>query len=58
MKTNRYLTILARDDWEAVAGFRLRSWAMPLLITFTPNLYELAIGPFYIAHEKLRKFPF
>lgn len=43
-------------DW--FFGVRLRSWALPLLITWTPNLFEIAIGPLFLAREPAEHFPF
>jgi hypothetical protein len=37
---------------------RLRSWALPLLVTCTPELFEVAIGPFFLANEKSKELPF
>lgn len=45
-----------RGRWAA--GIRLRSWALPLLITFTPTLFEIAVGPLFVARETPQTLPF
>lgn len=46
-------------EWGAWAiGFRTRSWALPLLITWTPDLFEIAIGPIFLAREEKKEMPF
>ena len=53
-----FAKILQKDtQFEVEMGARLRSWALPLLITWTPSLQELAIGPFYISRAR-RAIPF
>ena len=42
----------------AEIGVRLRSWALPALVTFTPTLWEIAVGPFFVAWEKRGELPF
>ncbi len=44
------------EDWAV--GLRLRSWALPLLVTWTPTLFEIAIGPFFLARETQQELPF
>ena len=46
---HRNKTLHRGPEFDIDIGFRLRSWALPLLLTFTPSLQELAIGPFYIS---------
>jgi len=43
---------------ETLVGFRPKSWALPLLLTFTPWLFEIAVGPFYFARERIGSIPF
>ncbi len=45
-------TLHREPCFEIDIGVRLRSWALPLLITWTPSLQELAIGPIYISRER------
>lgn len=52
MRTNAAKVLSDDGLFEIAVGIRLRSWALPALITFTPWLQELAIGPFYIARER------
>jgi hypothetical protein len=44
----------SRGEWDV--GIRLRSWALPVLITWTPWLFEIAIGPFFVSREKTLPF--
>ena len=43
---------------SAAIGLRLRSWALPLLVTFTPTLWEVAIGPFFVSRDWPEEIPF
>ena len=52
MQWSYHKTLRASKSGELIVGVRLRSWALPLLLTFTPVLKELAIGPFYISFDK------
>ena len=52
------VTIRKTYDAETQVGIRLRSWALPLLVTFTPTLKEIAIGPLYASHERFTYLPF
>lgn len=51
-------TIVASLGGDWFVGVRLRSWALPLLITWTPALFEIAIGPVFLAREPEQPLPF
>lgn len=53
-----YIEADLKNGGSIAAGIRMRSWALPLLITFTPALYEIAVGPFFLSYEKKQGVPF
>jgi hypothetical protein len=58
MKTHWAASRELEGGAEIGGGVRLRSWALPALVTFTPTLWEIAVGPFFVAWEKRGELPF
>lgn len=52
----RWTWYFEHGDWAA--GLRLRSWALPLLVTWTPTLFEIAVGPFFWPAKHHKNFHF